>query len=72
MRSISALILLLTFNTLYAQPDLKTRLDAFLASQPVNQPGFALAIEKNGSILYRNAAGLADIDTHTPLDSLTN
>ena len=72
MRSISALILLLTFNTLYAQPDLKTRLDAFLASQPVNQPGFALAIEKNGSILYRNAAGLADIDTHTRLDSLTN
>ncbi len=72
MRSISALILLLTFNTLYAQPDLKTRLDAFLASQPVNQPGFALGIEKNGSILYRNAAGLADIDTHTPLDSLTN
>jgi CubicO group peptidase (beta-lactamase class C family) len=59
-------------NTLYAQPDLKTRLDAFLASQPVNQPGFALAMEKNGSIIYRNAAGLADIDTHTPLDSLTN
>ena len=67
-----ALILLLTSNTLYAQPDLKTRLDAFFAGQSTNQPGFALSIEKNGSILYRNDAGLAGIDTRTPIDSLTN
>ena len=72
MRTISALILLLTLNTLYAQPDLKTRLDAFLASQSATQPGFALSIQKNGEVLYRNAAGLADVDAKTPLDSLTN
>jgi CubicO group peptidase (beta-lactamase class C family) len=72
MRTISALILLLTFNTLYAQPDLKTRLGAFFAGQSATQPGFALSIQKNGEVLYRNAAGLADVDTKTPLDSLTN
>jgi len=32
MRAIWSLILLLTVNTLYVQPDLKTRLDAFFAS----------------------------------------
>jgi CubicO group peptidase (beta-lactamase class C family) len=72
MRIISALILLLTVNTLYAQPDLKTRLDAFFAGMPANQPGFALSIEKNGEVIYRNATGLANLDTHTPLDSLTD
>src|ERR1700761_9087533 len=72
MRTIWGLILLLTVNTLYAQPDLKTRLDAFFAGQSATQPGFALSIQKNGSTIYRNAAGLADIDTKTPLDSLTD
>jgi CubicO group peptidase (beta-lactamase class C family) len=67
-----ALILLLTANTLYAQPDLKTRLDAFLAHEPAGQPGFALTIEKNGGIIYYNATGLADLNTRSPLDSLTN
>ncbi len=67
-----ALILLLTGYTLYAQPDLKTRLDAFLATQPANQPGFALSVEKNGEVLYRHTTGLANIDTQTPLDSLTD
>lgn len=68
----TALVLLLTVNTLYAQPDLKTRLDAFFAGMPANQPGFVLSIEKNGEIIYRNATGLANLDTHTPLDSLTD
>lgn len=72
MRTSWGLILLLTVNTLYAQPDLKTRLDAFLASQSATQPGFALEIQKNGSVIYRNAAGLADIMTRIPLDSITN
>ncbi|HWB92411.1 MAG TPA: serine hydrolase domain-containing protein [Puia sp.] len=72
MRTISALILLLTVNTLHIQPDLKARLDSFISNQPANQPGFALSITKNGKILYRNAAGLADVDTKTPIDSLTN
>ncbi|HEV2482713.1 MAG TPA: serine hydrolase domain-containing protein [Puia sp.] len=72
MRTISALILLLTVNTLYAQPDFKTRLDTFFAGQPANQPGFACSIQKKGSVIYRNAAGLANTRSGTPLDSLTN
>jgi CubicO group peptidase (beta-lactamase class C family) len=67
-----ALILLLTTNTLYAQPDLKTRLDAFFTGQSATQPGFALSIQKKDSVIYRNEAGLADIGSGTPLDSLTN
>ena len=62
------LILLLTVNNLYAQPVLKTRLDAFMNSQS----GFALSIRKNGEVIYRNAAGPADLTTRVPIDSLTN
>src|SRR5579872_4567489 len=72
MRSFTALILLLTANTLYAQPALQTRLDAFFRAQPSSQPGFALSIEKNGEVLYRNAVGLADTRTNTPIDQQTN
>ena len=67
-----ALILLLTLNTLYAQPDLKSRLDVFFTSQPATQPGFALSIVKKGTVLYSNAAGLANLDTKTPINPLTN
>jgi len=66
------LILLLTSNTLYAQPDLKTRLDAFFAGQSSTRPGFVLSIQKKGNIIYRNAAGIADVGSNIPLDSLTN
>jgi|GEM_PF-4453254 hypothetical protein len=69
MRAIWSLILLLTVNTLYVQPDLKTRLDAFFASQPATTPGFALSIQKKDSLIYRNATGLADITSGVPLDS---
>jgi len=62
------LILLLTVNNLYAQPVLKARLDAFMTSQS----GFALSIQKNGEVIYRNAAGPADMTTRAPIDSLTN
>jgi CubicO group peptidase (beta-lactamase class C family) len=55
-----------------AQPQLSTRLDSFFHTLPTNQPGLALSIEKNGDILYRNTAGLADLTTNTPLDSTTN
>ena len=72
MRAIWSLILLLTVNTLYAQPDLKTRLDAFFASQSATTPGFVLSIQKKDNLIYRNAAGLADITTAVPLDSRTN
>lgn len=51
MRAIWSLILLLTVNTLYAQPDLKTRLGAFFASQPATTPGFALSIPKKDSFI---------------------
>jgi CubicO group peptidase (beta-lactamase class C family) len=68
----TALILLLTANTLYAQPDLKTRLDAFLAGQSATLPGFALSIQKKGSVIYRNAAGVADITSGARIDSGTN
>src|SRR5579872_906147 len=72
MRSFTALILLLTANTLYAQPALQTRLDAFFHTQPSNQPGFALSIEKNGKTIYQNTTGIADSRTNTPIDRQTN
>lgn len=74
MRTISALILLLTLNNLYSksQPVLKGRLDSFFNSQSTGKPGFVLSIEKHGGIIYRNAVGLADTRTGQPLDSTTN
>jgi CubicO group peptidase (beta-lactamase class C family) len=72
MRSFTTLILLLTLNTLYAQPALQTRLDAFFHTLPSTQPGFALSIEKNGKTLYQNAVGIADTRTNTPIDPQTN
>lgn len=72
MRTVTALILLLTVNTLHIQPDLKARLDSFIDTQPADQPGFALSITKNGKVVYRNSAGLANSTTRTPIDPLTN
>jgi CubicO group peptidase (beta-lactamase class C family) len=72
MRTLSGLILLLTAHFAYPQPALKSRLDSFFRCQPGNRPGFVLSIEKHGRIVYRNAAGLADVNTRTPLDSNTN
>src|SRR6185437_11811583 len=66
------LVLLLTLDTLYAQPALQTRLDAFFSTQSSTQPGFALSIEKHGKVLYRNAAGIADTRTNIPIDPQTN
>jgi CubicO group peptidase (beta-lactamase class C family) len=72
------LLLLITITLLYntsqttAQPQLSTRLDSFFHTLPANQPGIALSIEKNGDILYRNTAGLADLTTKTPIDTTTN
>jgi CubicO group peptidase (beta-lactamase class C family) len=61
-----------TFAQPILQPQISTRLDSFFRTLPANQPGIALTIEKHGDILYRNAAGLADLDTNTPIDSTTN
>ena len=72
MRSILALILLLTVKNLYSQPVLIARLDSFLHTLPTTQPGIALSISKNGEPIYRNTAGIADISTGTPLDTQTN
>jgi CubicO group peptidase (beta-lactamase class C family) len=67
-----ALILLLTTKNLYSQPVLIARLDSFFHTLPTAQPGIALSIQKNGEPIYRNTAGLADVPTNTPLDTLTN
>ena len=72
MRTISALILLLTTHFAYPQPALTSRLDSFFHQQPATQPGFVLSIGKHGQPIYYNAAGLADITTRKPLDSTTN
>jgi CubicO group peptidase (beta-lactamase class C family) len=74
MRTISALILLLTTHYAYPQPALTSRLDSFFQHQSASQPGFVLSIEKNSEVLYRNAAGIAENLTRTrkPLDSTTN
>jgi len=55
---------------LLAQSPLSTRLDSFFHTLPPNRPGIVLSIQKNGSILYQNTAGLAD--TKTTLDSTSN
>ncbi len=71
MRIFALLILLLTAFAGKTQP-LAARLDSFFRLQDKTGPGIALSIEKNGEVLYRNTAGLADITTKTPLDSLSN
>jgi len=63
-------LLIATQNTL-AQP-LNVSLDSFFHTLPPNQPGIALAIRKNGDLIYYNAAGIADLRTTTPLDSNSN
>lgn len=65
MRSISALILLLTTQFAYPQPALTSRLDSFFHTQPATQPGFVLSIAKHGQSIYYNTTGAG-------LDSTTN
>ncbi|HVU95205.1 MAG TPA: serine hydrolase domain-containing protein [Puia sp.] len=65
MRTISALILLLTTHFAYPQPALESRLDSFFHQQSPAQPGFVLSIEKHGQPLYYNTTGHG-------LDSTTN
>ena len=74
MRTLTALILLLTLDNLYvrSQPALTSRLDSFFQLQPANQPGFALSIERHGELIYRNATGLADTRNGGQLDPTTN
>jgi CubicO group peptidase (beta-lactamase class C family) len=67
-----AFSLLLSTTVVVAQSPLATRLDSFFRLQDPNQPGFVLSIEKNGDVLYRNATGVAGIDTKVPLDSLSD
>ncbi|HEV3410917.1 MAG TPA: serine hydrolase domain-containing protein [Puia sp.] len=61
---------------------LTTRLDSFFHTLPPTQPGIALSIQKHGTIIYQNTAGLANPGTvptpdptetiPTPIDSTTN
>lgn len=72
MRTILALTFILGATACFAQAPLAARLDSFFRRQDPNLPGCALSIEKYGTILYRNAAGLADLTEKTPLDSLSD
>lgn len=65
-------LLIILCETTIAQSPLTTRLDSFFRAQPPGRPGFALSIEKAGQIIYRNTTGLADLNTNTPLDSISN
>lgn len=59
-------------HSVYAQSHLSARLDSLFRQQASDQPGIALSIEKNGQVVYRKTAGLADKTTGTPLDSASN
>jgi CubicO group peptidase (beta-lactamase class C family) len=80
MQRFSWLFLLLFGPTAFAQPPrpanapspLSAKLDSFFRARPSNQPGIALSIEKRGDVIYRNAAGLADVSANIPLDSTSN
>jgi CubicO group peptidase (beta-lactamase class C family) len=71
MRRLYFLLLFYT-HTALAQSPLTTSLDSFFHIQPAAAPGIALSIEKHGEVIYRNTAGLANLSTKTPLDSLSN
>jgi CubicO group peptidase (beta-lactamase class C family) len=63
---------LLLFTGLSSFAQGTDKLDSFFRLQPKDKPGIALSIEKKGAILYRRTAGLADNETATALDSLSN
>jgi CubicO group peptidase (beta-lactamase class C family) len=71
MRTISALILLLTTHFAYPQPALISRLDSFfrIQDQFINRPGFVLSIEKHDQLVYYNTAGLARTRISEPLSA---
>ena len=72
MRKFYPVILLLFGHSVFAQPQLSAKLDSLFRQQPGDQPGIALSIEKNGQIIYRKEAGVADKTTGVLLDSASN
>ena len=72
MRFLTTLTALLFTIAASAQSQLAARLDSLFHRQDRDQPGFALSIEKNGEVIYRNETGIADLATKAPLDSLSN
>jgi CubicO group peptidase (beta-lactamase class C family) len=72
MRQLYLAVLLLSIHPVLAQPQLTAKLDSLFRRQPGDQPGLALSIEKNGRVIYRNETGVADKNTGTMLDSLSN
>jgi CubicO group peptidase (beta-lactamase class C family) len=72
MHRIYFFLLLFCTHTALAQSLLTKKLDSFFRTQPATAPGIALSIEKHGEVIYRNTAGLADLSTKAPLDSLSN
>jgi len=72
MRQLYLPVFLLLTHSLLAQSQLAAKLDSLFRQQPRDQPGIALSIEKNGQIIYRRTAGLADKNTGASLDSASN
>jgi CubicO group peptidase (beta-lactamase class C family) len=70
MRPVYGIALL--FLHLSAHAQLSQKLDSFFLRQPGNKPGIALLIAKNGGLIYRNTAGLANDSTGEKIDSATN
>ena len=70
MKWLYIVLLLAAGHTACAQ--LARSLDSLIGDRPAGEPGFVISIEKNGAVLYRNARGLADLQTGASLDSSTN
>src|SRR5438552_1625353 len=72
MRRCIAFLVFFGYTAAFSQGRLAARLDSLFGAYPSEGPGFVLSIEKNGSVLYRNAVGFADSSFRVPLDSLSN
>jgi CubicO group peptidase (beta-lactamase class C family) len=72
MRRCIAFFVFFGCTAAFSQGRLAARLDSLFGAYPSEGPGFVLSVEKNGSILYRHAVGVADSAHRLPLDSLSN
>jgi CubicO group peptidase (beta-lactamase class C family) len=76
MNKIISLIILVIFNTSYAQTNLdsnkKEVTDSILKSYcKPNEPGMAIGIVQNGKVIYKNAIGIADISNNLSITDST-
>lgn len=69
---ILSLLLLLVATQAFAQKDI-TRLDSIMSSIYANDsPGAAIAVVKNGKVVFKKGYGIADLDSKKPITSSTN